>query len=241
MRVIIGNTIMFDSFGQRYTRNNNKFDKRRKTVKLNSAKGRKASSTRWLRRQLNDPFVAEAKIRGYRSRSAFKLIQLDDKFQFLRKGHRVVDLGAAPGGWTQVLAERCINGRIVALDIEKIESISGTTIICGDFFSSKIQHQLKTILGSKANVVLTDMAEPATGHRETDHFRIAALFETAVEFATDILVNGGTFVGKVFHGGAEKNILQLLKLHFTTVQHFKPLASHKESPEIYLVARGYKN
>ena len=113
---------MFDSFGQRYTRNDNKYDKRRKTVKLNSAKGRKASSTRWLRRQLNDPFVAEAKIRGYRSRSAFKLIQLDDKFQFLRKGHHVVDLGAAPGGWTQVLAERCVNGRIVALDIEKIES-----------------------------------------------------------------------------------------------------------------------
>jgi 23S rRNA (uridine2552-2'-O)-methyltransferase len=210
-------------------------------VKVKSAKGRKASSAHWLERQLNDPYVAEAKAKGYRSRAAFKLIELDDKFHFLKRGGRVLDLGAAPGGWSQVAATRVgREGRVVAADILAIDPIAGVEILQADLTDAVTPARLKEALGGAADVVLTDMAAPTTGHRETDHIRTLSLFEAALDVADDVLKPGGAFVGKVFQGGATKDLLTRVKQSFREVKHVKPPASRQESVELYLVALGYK-
>jgi 23S rRNA (uridine2552-2'-O)-methyltransferase len=210
-------------------------------VRVKSAKGRKPSSTRWLERQLNDPYVAEAKARNYRSRAAFKLIELDDKFRFLKPGARVLDLGAAPGGWSQVAARRVgASGKLVAADILPLEPIPGVHVLALDIMSPEAPQRLREALGGPADVVLSDMAAPTTGHRATDHLRTTALFEAALETAQDVLTPGGVFVGKVFQGGAAPALLQRLKKSFREVRHVKPPASRAESVELYLVALGFR-
>lgn len=212
------------------------------TVKLKSKKKRSASSKEWLRRQLNDPFVAEAKKKGYRSRAAFKLQELDDKFQFLKKAHCIVDLGAAPGGWTQVALERCgaQNRKIVGLDLLSIEPLSGAQFIQMDFCDAQAPEQLMKLVQGPVDVVLSDMAPSASGHKETDHLRIVDLSEKAIAFAVQVLKPGGIFVCKVWQGGAHKMLLDLLKKHFKTVKHFKPVSSRKESAEIYVIGLTFK-
>jgi 23S rRNA (uridine2552-2'-O)-methyltransferase len=210
-------------------------------VKVKTAKGRGVSSTRWLARQLNDPYVREAKSKGYRSRSAFKLAELDAKFRFLRKGAVVLDLGAAPGGWSQVAAERVgASGRIVAADVLEMAPIPGVEILEGDLLDAETGARLRELLGGKADVVVSDMAAPTTGHRATDHLRTTALFEAALDMAEQVLKPGGTFVGKVFQGGATGTLLARVKQRFREVRHVKPPASRAESVELYLVASGYK-
>ena len=199
------------------------------------------SSTRWLERQLNDPYVREAKAKGYRSRAAFKLIELDRRFQFLRKGTTVLDLGAAPGGWSQVAAERVgPSGRVVAIDLLEIAPIAGVEIFQGDLRDAENVQHLEKALSGKADVVLSDMAAPTTGHRATDHLRTVALFEAALDMAEHVLKRGGTFVGKVFQGGAAADLLARVKQRFGEVKHVKPPASRAESVELYLVATGFK-
>ncbi len=221
---------------------------RGRTERLRKAKGRKASSTRWLRRQLADGYVAEARDRGLRSRSAFKLIELDDRFGFLKPGHRVVDLGAAPGGWTIVAAER-VNaagankgkqGAVVGIDVGETDPVPGATLICHDFLDAVAPKLLKDALGGPADVVLTDMAAPATGHAATDHLRVMALLEAAFDFACEVLAPNGVFVGKAYQGGTEKDLLAAIKKRFRTVRHAKPPASRKESAETYVVAMGFR-
>lgn len=210
-------------------------------VKVKSAKGRGASSVRWLSRQLNDPYVREAKAKGYRSRAAFKLIELEDKYRFLRKGARVLDLGAAPGGWSQVAVARVGgNGRVVAADVLDMEPIAGAVVLKLDLLDAGAPVKLAAALGSPADVVLSDMAAPTTGHRTTDHLRTTALFEIALDVAEEVLNPGGTFVAKVFQGGAAGELLARLKQRFGEVRHVKPPASRAESVELYLVALGYR-
>lgn len=214
---------------------------RDKTVKLKKGKGRKVSSRRWLERQLNDPYVAEAKRRGYRSRAAFKLIELDDKYKLFRQGLRVADLGAAPGGWTQVAVERVgASGRVVAIDLTPIEPISGAETLTGDVRDQASEQDLIAALRGHADVVLSDMAASATGHAATDHLRIVGLIETALEFADAVLAPGGAFVAKVLQGGTERDLLTRLRRDFAKVSHAKPEASRKESAEMYVVATGYR-
>lgn len=214
--------------------------------RVKSAGKRKLSSTRWLERQLNDPYVAAARRAGFRSRAAFKLIELDDKFKFLKPGCRVVDLGAAPGGWTQIAVERvrsdigASSGCVVALDINPVESLAGATILQGDFLADDTPERIRSALNGKADVVLSDMASPATGHKSTDHLRVMALCESAHDFAMQILSPGGIFVAKVLKGGTEHTLLQLMKGHFQRVQHAKPPASRADSSETYVVARGFQ-
>ncbi len=211
-------------------------------VRVKSTKGRKASSTRWLARQLNDPYVAEAKAKRFRSRAAFKLIELDDKFHFLKRGSRVLDLGAAPGGWSQVAAARVgREGRVVAADILDIEPIAGVETLQADLLDAATPTRLKEALGGAAEIVLSDMAAPTTGHRATDHLRTLALFEAALDVAEDVLKPGGAFVGKVFQGGATKDLLARVKQNFRDVRHVKPPSSRSESVELYLVALGFKS
>jgi len=207
-------------------------------VRVKSARGRKPSSTRWLTRQLNDPYVQEAKVKGYRSRAAFKLLELDAKFHFLGKGARVLDLGAAPGGWSQVAAAR--GARVVAADILEMEPIAGVTILRADMTDPGTPARLKEALGGPADLVLSDMAAPTTGHRATDHLRTMALLEIALDIAEDVLRPGGAFVGKVFQGGATGALLARIKRSFATVKHVKPPASRAESVELYLVARDFR-
>jgi 23S rRNA (uridine2552-2'-O)-methyltransferase len=210
-------------------------------VRVKSAKARKLSSQRWLERQLNDPYVRAAKQEGWRSRAAFKLIELDAKFHFLKKGARVLDLGAAPGGWSQVAAKRIgEGGRIVAADILEIEPLAGVTVLQCDLLDPEAPARLKEALGGPADVVLTDMAAPTTGHRATDHLRTVALFEAALDVAEDVLKPGGAFVGKVFQGGASGDLLARVKRLFRDVKHVKPPASRSESVELYLVATGFR-
>jgi 23S rRNA (uridine2552-2'-O)-methyltransferase len=218
---------------------------RQETVRLKTAKGRTVSSQRWLQRQLNDPYVAEANRLGYRSRSAFKLAQLDDRFDFLRPGLRVVDLGAAPGGWTQVTIELMsrkseLSGRVVGLDILEMEPIAGADLILGDFMTHEGLATLREHVGETCDVVLSDMAAPTTGHGPTDHLRTSALCEAAFEFAEEVLAPGGHFIAKVFKGGTERDLLNRMKQVFQAVRHAKPPASRAESPETYVVAMGYR-
>ena len=210
-------------------------------VKVKSAKGRGASSTRWLARQLNDPYVREAKAKGYRSRAAFKLIELDEKFHFLKKSSVVLDLGAAPGGWSQAAAARVgERGRVVAVDMLEMTPITGVNTVRADLLDPETPARLEQMLGGKADVVLSDMAAPTTGHRATDHLRTTALFEAALETAEQVLKPGGTFVGKVFQGGATGELLARVKQRFSDVRHVKPPASRAESVELYLVATGFR-
>jgi 23S rRNA (uridine2552-2'-O)-methyltransferase len=205
------------------------------------SKGLTVSSTRWLGRQLNDPYVAEAKAKGYRSRAAFKLIELDDKFHFLKPGARVLDFGAAPGGWSQVARGRIgEKGRVLAVDILDIDPIPGVETMKLDLTSVQASAAIRTSLSGPADVVLSDMASPTTGHRATDHLRTTALFEAALEFAEEVLKPGGAFVGKVFQGGAAPELLSQLKKSFRDVRHVKPPASRAQSVELYLVAMGFR-
>jgi 23S rRNA (uridine2552-2'-O)-methyltransferase len=212
-------------------------------VRVKTARRRKASSTHWLRRQLNDPYVAEAKRRGYRSRAAFKLIEIDDRFHLLGRGARVVDLGAAPGGWSQVAAERVGDtggGLVVAVDLAEMDPIAGVTFLLLDFTEGDAPEQVAAALGGPVDLVLSDMAAPATGHASTDHLRIMALCEAALDFAAGVLKPGGGFVAKVLQGGTERGLLQRLKRDFAAVRHVKPPASRKESAEMYVVATGFR-
>lgn len=211
------------------------------SVKLKTAKYKKKSSNQWLLRQLNDPYVAEAKRQGYRSRAAFKLIQLDEKYHFLGKGKTIVDLGCAPGGWTQIAVSRNKgSGQVVGIDILETEPIAGAELICQDFTSADAADKLKTLLGGEADIVMSDMAANTTGHQQTDHLRTIGLVEAAYQFAKEVLAEGGIFIAKVFQGGAEGGLLADAKQNFAKVAHFKPAASRKESPETYLVAQGFK-
>jgi 23S rRNA (uridine2552-2'-O)-methyltransferase len=207
-------------------------------VKVKKDRGRTASSRAWLQRQLNDPYVAAAKSSGYRSRAAFKLVELDQKFRFLKKGARVLDLGAAPGGWSQVAAAK--GATVVAADVLEMEEISGVTFFKADLTDADVPAMLKQALNGPADIVLTDMAAPTTGHRATDHIRTIALVEIALEVALDVLKPGGTFVGKVFQGGSSSDLLARLKKSFREVKHVKPPASRQESVELYVVALGFK-
>ncbi|HYD32838.1 MAG TPA: RlmE family RNA methyltransferase [Azospirillaceae bacterium] len=217
---------------------------RRAAVRVKTAHKRSASSTRWLERQLNDPYVAEAKKRGFRSRAAFKLLQLDDKYHFLAPAKRVVDLGAAPGGWTQIAVDRTKTlegkGKVVGLDILEMDPVPGATTFQQDFLEPGAPERLKAELGGAADIVLSDMAAPTTGHHQTDHMRIMALAEAAYDFAEDVLASGGVFICKLFQGGAEKSLLERLKQDFTQVRHAKPPASRADSSETYLVATGFR-
>jgi 23S rRNA (uridine2552-2'-O)-methyltransferase len=212
-------------------------------VRVKTGKGRKLSSKLWLERQLNDPYVARAKREGMRSRAAFKLIEIDDKARFLKKGMRVIDLGAAPGGWAQVAAKRVQSpgqGRVIGIDLLDIEPLTGVDFIQLDFLDPSAPDKLKEMLGGPADVVLSDMAANATGHRRTDHIKIVALVEAAAEFAREVLAPGGTFLAKVIQGGTEGTLLTLLKRDFATVKHVKPLASRADSAELYLLATGFR-
>ncbi len=219
------------------------------TVKVKTARGRRNSSTRWLQRQLNDPYVQRAKAEGYRGRAAFKIMELDDKFRFLVNGARVVDLGCAPGGWAQVAVPR-INalgeksgkkvGTFLGIDLQEVEPLAGATFYQLDFMEDDADVKVKELLGGKADVVMSDMAAASSGHKQTDHLRIIALCEAAAYFAFDVLDEGGTFVAKVLAGGAEGELQKLLKQKFDKVMNVKPPSSRSDSSEKFVVATGFK-
>ncbi len=211
------------------------------SVRVKTSKYRKTSSNRWLERQLNDPYVLQSKRMGYRSRAAFKLIQLDEKYKFLGKGKTIVDLGCAPGGWTQIAVERNKGtGQVVGIDILQTQPIEGATLICQDFTSADAPDKLKALLNGPADIVMSDMAANTTGHQQTDHLRTIGLVEAAYEFAKEVLAEGGIFIAKVFQGGAEGELLADMKKNFAKVSHFKPDASRSSSPETYVIAQGFK-
>jgi 23S rRNA (uridine2552-2'-O)-methyltransferase len=212
-------------------------------VRVKTGNKRSLSSKLWLERQLNDPYVARAKREGLRSRAAYKLTEIDDKARFLRRGARVVDLGAAPGGWSQVAAKRVGapgQGRVVSIDILPMEPVPNVEFMQLDFLDPSAPEKLKTLLGGGADVVLSDMAANATGHARTDHLKIMALVELAADFAREVLSPGGTFVAKVLQGGTEASVLAALKRDFQSVKHIKPPASRADSAELYLVATGFR-
>ena len=218
---------------------------RQASVRVKTARRRTTASTRWLQRQLNDPYVAEAKRLGLRSRAAFKLIELDDRYRFLKPGMSVIDLGCAPGGWTQVAVERVKagtdgGGKVVGLDLLPTEPITNAVMFEGDFMADDTPSRLTELLSGPADAVLSDMAANTTGHSQTDHLRIIGLAETALDFALQVLSPGGVFVAKVFSGGAEATLLSELKVNFAKVAHFKPPSSRKESAEMYVVAIGFR-
>ena len=205
--------------------------------------GRTQASRRWLERQLNDPYVARAKREGLRSRAAFKLMEIDDKAKLLKPGAKVVDLGAAPGGWSQVAAKRVragSGGRVVAIDLLAMDPLPGVDFLQLDFLDPDAPERLKALLGGPADVVLTDMAANATGHRATDHLKIMGLAEAAAEFAREVLKPGGAFLAKVLQGGTEVELLASLKRDFASVKHVKPAASRSDSAELYVLATGYR-
>jgi 23S rRNA (uridine2552-2'-O)-methyltransferase len=208
-------------------------------VKLKNAGKRTTAQQAWLSRQLNDPYVAAAQAQGWRSRAAFKLIELDDKYALLKPGIKVVDLGAAPGGWSQVAVKRGA-GRVVGVDLLPIDPVAGAELLLGDFNDPELPARLSNMLGGPADLVLSDMAPNTTGHTATDHLRIIGLAELALDFAIKTLAPGGAFVAKVFQGGSEGNMLVPMKLCFTTVRHAKPPASRKGSSELYVVATGFR-
>ncbi len=210
-------------------------------VRVRSGKGRTLASKLWLERQLNDPYVARAKREGLRSRAAFKLAEIDDKFHLLKAGAKVADLGAAPGGWSQVAAQRTgAAGTVVAIDLLDMPAIPGVAFLHLDFLDASAPDRLKALLGGPADVVLSDMAANATGHRKTDHLKIMALAETAAMFARDVLRPGGAFLCKVLQGGTEGDLLAGLKRDFITVKHVKPAASRADSAELYVLAMGFR-
>jgi 23S rRNA (uridine2552-2'-O)-methyltransferase len=218
-------------------------------VRVKTAKGRKLSSTRWLERQLNDPYVARARDEGYRSRAAYKILEIDERFGFLKPGARVVDLGCAPGGWVQVAVARANAlgsrkgrpvGRVLGVDLQPVEPIPGADIHELDFLADGADAEVRGWLGGPADVVLSDMAAPASGHPPTDHLRVTALVEAAADFAMDVLEPGGVFVAKVLAGGADADLVRLLNRGFAKVVHVKPPASRKDSSEKYLVATGFR-
>ncbi|MDP5216219.1 RlmE family RNA methyltransferase [Ruegeria sp. 2205SS24-7] len=218
-------------------------------VKVKTARGRKLSSTRWLQRQLNDPYVKRAQADGYRGRAAYKILELDDKYRFLVPGARVVDLGCAPGGWLQVAVKR-VNalgeksgkaiGTVLGVDLQEVEPVAGSEAHVLDFMAVDADQQVKDWLGGKADVVMSDMAAASSGHKQTDHLRIISLCEAAAYFAFDVLDEGGTFVAKVLAGGAEGDLQKLLKQKFTKVANVKPPASRSDSSEKFVVATGYR-
>jgi 23S rRNA (uridine2552-2'-O)-methyltransferase len=213
-------------------------------ARVKTARKRSLSSTLWLERQLNDPYVSRARLEGFRSRAAFKLTEIDDKYHLLKPGQRLVDLGAAPGGWSQVAAKRVGaaegKGRVVGIDLLDIEAIPGVDFAIMDFNAPDAPERLKQILGGPADGVLSDMAANATGHRKTDHLRIVALAELAAEFAGDVLSPGGFFLAKVLQGGTEGDLLASLKRDFAKVHHVKPTASRADSAELYVLATGFR-
>lgn len=218
-------------------------------VKVKTARGRKLSSTRWLQRQLNDPYVKRAQTEGYRGRAAYKIMELDDKYRFLIPGARVVDLGCAPGGWCQVAVKRVnalgerpgkAQGRVIGIDLQEVEPIPGAELHQLDFLDEGADDTIKDWLGGRADVVMSDMAAASSGHKQTDHLRIIALCEAAAYFAFDVLEEGGTFVAKVLAGGAEGDLQKLLKQKFTKVANVKPPASRADSSEKFVVATGFR-
>ena len=208
--------------------------------RLRTAKGRKVSSTRWLERQLNDPYVKRAKAEGYRSRAAYKLIELDEKFGLLKGVKGVVDLGIAPGGWSQVVRKKAPAARVAGIDFLPTDPIDGVAILQKDFMDENAPDALREALAGDADLVLSDMAANTVGHPQTDHLRTMALVEAGLEFAREVLKPGGAYVAKVLAGGADNNLVAELKRHFTTVKHAKPPASRKDSSEWYVIAQGFK-
>ncbi len=208
--------------------------------RLRTARGRTASSTRWLERQLNDPYVRRAKAENYRSRAAYKLLELDEKFRLLKGAKAVVDLGIAPGGWSQVVRRRVPEARIVGIDLLATDPIEGVEILQLDFMDEAAPERLKQALSGPADLVLSDMAANTVGHPQTDHLRTMALVEAGLEFAKEVLRPGGAFIAKVLAGGTDTQLLAELKRHFTTVKHAKPPASRKGSSEWYVIAQGFK-
>jgi len=208
--------------------------------RVRTARNRSASSTRWLERQLNDPYVRRAKAENYRSRAAYKLLELDERFGLLKGVTAVIDLGIAPGGWSQVLRRRVPKASIVGIDLLPTDPIEGVEILQMDFMDEAAPDRLKTALGGPADLVLSDMAANTVGHPQTDHLRTMALVEAGLEFATEVLKPGGAYVAKVLAGGADNQLVAELKRHFTTVKHAKPPASRKDSSEWYVIAQGFK-
>jgi 23S rRNA (uridine2552-2'-O)-methyltransferase len=214
-------------------------------VRVKTGKGRTVSQKNWLERQLNDPYVHEARKLGYRSRAAFKLTEIDDKYKFLKPGGHVVDLGAAPGGWSQVSAQRVKSvdgkGKVIAIDMHGMDELPGVTIFKKDFYDDDAPDVLIAALGGvKADVVLSDMASHATGHRQTDHINIIALVEAGYDFAKQVLKPGGTYLAKVLRGGTESQLLTMMKKDFASVRHVKPMASRDDSAELFVLAMGYR-
>ncbi len=213
-------------------------------TKVKTARGRKTSSTNWLQRQLNDPYVVEARTRGLRSRAAFKLMQLNERYNLLKSGDSVVDLGAAPGGWTQVAVDRVGaekgKGKVLAVDILEMEPVPGAEVMQLDFTEAGADDRVKAALGGPVDAVISDMAAPTTGHRQTDHLRIVMMCELALEFAIDVLAPGGVFIAKVLKGGTENDLLEQMKQNFTHVRHAKPEASRADSREAYVIATGFR-
>ncbi|MGI6245531.1 MAG: RlmE family RNA methyltransferase [Pseudochelatococcus sp.] len=213
-------------------------------VRVKTAAKRSLASARWLERQLNDPYVARARREGYRSRAAFKLLEIDEKYKLLKSGQRVVDLGAAPGGWSQVAAQKvgvgAGKGRVVGIDLLEIEPLPGVDFIQLDFLAPEAPERLIALLGGPADIVLSDMAANATGHKKTDHLKIMGLAETALDFARQVLSPGGVFLAKVLQGGTENALLADLKRDFAVVRHVKPAASRSDSAELYVLATGYR-
>jgi len=209
-------------------------------TRVKTAKGRTTASVRWLERQLNDPYVRQAKAEGYRSRAAYKLIELDERFAFLKGVTRVVDLGIAPGGWAQVVRQRCPKAVVVGIDLLPVDPIDGVTIFEMDFMADEAPAKLANALGGAADLVMSDMAANTVGHQQTDHLRTMGLVEAGCLFATEVLRPGGTFIAKVLAGGADSELVAELKRNFTAVKHAKPPASRKESSEWYVVAQGFK-
>ncbi len=208
--------------------------------KVKTARGRTASSNRWLSRQLNDPYVKQAKAEGYRSRAAFKLIELDERFALLKGATRVVDLGIAPGGWSQVVRKQAPRASVAGIDLLPTEPIEGVTILLMDFMADEAPAALEAALDGPPDLILSDMAANTVGHKQTDHLRTMGLVETAADFAIQTLDKGGAFVAKVLAGGTDTELLALLKRHFASVKHAKPPASRKDSSEWYVVAQGFK-
>lgn len=213
-------------------------------TRVKTARKRSLSSTLWLERQLNDPYVAQAKRDGYRSRAAYKLLEIDRRYHILRSGQRILDLGAAPGGWAQVAADKVGvasgKGRIVGIDLLPIDPLAGVHFEVLDFLSTEAPDRLKALLDGPADVVLSDMAANTTGHKKTDHLRIVALLELAIDFAAEVLAEGGSFLAKVFQGGTEGELLRRLKSDFAAVHHVKPAASRAGSAELYVLATGFR-